>query len=268
MEVDPVENDSSATISSGIPSETCPSEGCPGLQPSEKDDNDDEKKVKSCETLWMCILQTGYQGLRNGGGIGDVLRNPAPWEDMFIWRVAYDMTFFVVLIVIVLNLIFGVIIDTFGDLRAEKNEKEQILKNNCFICGLDRSRFDNRSVTFETHRETEHNIWHYLYYIVMLQIKDETEFTGPESYVAQCVKDRNLDWFPRMQALSLQDSELDTDQSEVKQMKDQLLQVNYLTTSNLKIFLKCFKFQMMTLMREIISQNEESRAFMEQFQPR
>nr|pir hypothetical protein F33D4.2a - Caenorhabditis elegans [Caenorhabditis elegans] len=249
LEVDPVENDSSATISSGIPSETCPSEGCPGLQPSEKDDNDDEKKVKSCETLWMCILQTGYQGLRNGGGIGDVLRNPAPWEDMFIWRVAYDMTFFVVLIVIVLNLIFGVIIDTFGDLRAEKNEKEQILKNNCFICGLDRSRFDNRSVTFETHRETEHNIWHYLYYIVMLQIKDETEFTGPESYVAQCVKDRNLDWFPRMQALSLQDSELDTDQSEVKQMKDQLL-------------------QMMTLMREIISQNEESRAFMEQFQPR
>jgi len=34
------------------------------------------------------------------------------------------MTFYIVLIIIVLNLIFGVIIDTFGDLRTEKNEKE------------------------------------------------------------------------------------------------------------------------------------------------
>uniref|UniRef100_A0A8R1DTF9 Inositol 1,4,5-trisphosphate receptor n=1 Tax=Caenorhabditis japonica TaxID=281687 RepID=A0A8R1DTF9_CAEJA len=249
LEIDPVDSEPSISISTGIPSGTCPSEGCPGLKATEKDDDDDEKKVKSCETLWMCILQTMYLGLRNGGGIGDVLRNPAPWEDMFVWRVAYDMTFFVVLIVIVLNLIFGVIIDTFGDLRAEKNEKEQVLKNNCFICGLDRARFDNRSVTFETHRESEHNIWHYLFYIVMLQIKDETEFTGPESYVAQCVKERNLDWFPRMQALSLQDSELDTDQSEMKQMKDQMM-------------------QMMAMMRENQSQWEEFRAFMEQLQSR
>lgn len=53
----------------------------------------------------------------------------------------YDLSFFVVLIIIVLNLIFGVIIDTFGDLRTEKNEKEDILKNTCFICGLERGRY-------------------------------------------------------------------------------------------------------------------------------
>ena len=45
-----------------------------------------------------------------------------------MWRIVYDMAFFVILIVIVLNLIFGVIIDTFGDLRNEKQEKENILK--------------------------------------------------------------------------------------------------------------------------------------------
>jgi len=32
-------------------------------------------------------------------------------------------------------LIFGVIIDTFADLRSEKQQKEEILKNTCFICG-------------------------------------------------------------------------------------------------------------------------------------
>lgn len=61
-------------------------------------------------------------------------------ESYFFWRIIYDLSFFVVLIIIVLNLIFGVIIDTFGDLRGEKNEKEDILKNTCFICGLERGK--------------------------------------------------------------------------------------------------------------------------------
>lgn len=52
-------------------------------------------------------------------------------------------------------------------------------------------RFDNKIVTFEEHRKNEHNLYHYLYFIVWLQIKDETEFTGPESYVANCIKVSN-----------------------------------------------------------------------------
>ena len=56
-------------------------------------------------------------------------------EHMFFGRVIYDLLFFFVVIIIVLNLIFGVIIDTFADLRSEKQNKEEILKNTCFICG-------------------------------------------------------------------------------------------------------------------------------------
>lgn len=50
-------------------------------------------------------------------------------------RVVYDLLFFFIVIIIVLNLIFGVIIDTFADLRSEKQQKDEILKNTCFICG-------------------------------------------------------------------------------------------------------------------------------------
>lgn len=31
-------------------------------------------------------------------------------------------------------------------------------------------------------------MWHYLYFIVLLKVKDTTEFTGPESYVSLMVK--------------------------------------------------------------------------------
>lgn len=56
-------------------------------------------------------------------------------EPLFAARVIYDLLFFFMVIIIVLNFIFGVIIDTFADLRSEKQKKEEILKTTCFICG-------------------------------------------------------------------------------------------------------------------------------------
>ncbi|EYC31372.1 hypothetical protein Y032_0004g2120 [Ancylostoma ceylanicum] len=225
-EVDRLEPEPSATVFVKDPNpETCAADGeCPPPTPvvEKEKEEDGGDKIPSCETLRMCIITTLNWGLRNGGGIGDVLRNVAPEENLFYYRIIYDLSFYVVLIVIVLNLVFGVIVDTFGDLRTEKNDKEDVLKNSCFICGLERGKFDNRSVTFEDHQAEEHNLWHYLYFIVWLQIKDETEFTGPESYVAQCIKERKLDWFPRMQAISLQDGDSDSDQPEINAIREQL----------------------------------------------
>ncbi|XP_011151642.1 inositol 1,4,5-trisphosphate receptor isoform X6 [Harpegnathos saltator] len=181
-----------------------------------------ELKERSCDSLLMCIVTTLNQGLRNGGGIGDILRAPSSDESLFFARVVYDLLFFFIVIIIVLNLIFGVIIDTFADLRSEKQQKELILKNTCFICGLNRSAFDNKTVSFEEHVKHEHNMWHYLYFIVLVKVKDPTEFTGPESYVYAMVKDRNLEWFPRLRAKSLAADEGEGEQVELRSLQTQL----------------------------------------------
>lgn len=185
-------------------------------------DAEESTKERACDTLLMCIVTTLNQGLRNGGGIGDVLRRPSLKESMFVGRVVYDLLFFFVVIIIVLNLIFGVIIDTFADLRSEKQNKEEILKNTCFICGLDRSAFDNKTVSFDEHVNSEHNMWHYLYFIVLLKVKDTTEFTGPESYVSQMIKEHNLEWFPRMRAMSLAIDEGESEQNEMRNLQEKL----------------------------------------------
>lgn len=36
-----------------------------------------ELKERACDSLVMCIVTTLNQGLRNGGGIGDILRAPS-----------------------------------------------------------------------------------------------------------------------------------------------------------------------------------------------
>lgn len=193
---------------------------------------DESTKERWCDSMIMCIITTLNQGLRNGGGIGDVLRSPSASEPKFIFRVIYDLIFYFILIVITLNLIFGVIIDTFADLRSEKQQKDEILKNTCFICGLDRGSFDNKAVSFEEHIRSEHNIWHYLYFIVLIKVKDKTEFTGPESYVNHLIEERNLEWFPRMRAMSListEDSE--SEQNEMRHLNEKLDQTNKLITT-------------------------------------
>lgn len=49
---------------------------------------------------------------------------------------------------------------------------------------MERDKFDNKTVSFEEHFKSEHNMWHYLYFLVLVRVKDPTEYTGPESYVA------------------------------------------------------------------------------------
>ncbi|XP_062121522.1 inositol 1,4,5-trisphosphate receptor isoform X2 [Drosophila sulfurigaster albostrigata] len=211
--------------------ETCakPDElgGCNG-NPSQQVATNGDAKERSCDSLVMCIVTTLNQGLRNGGGIGDILRAPSSKEGLFVARVIYDLLFFFIVIIIVLNLIFGVIIDTFADLRSEKQQKEAILKTTCFICSLNRSAFDNKTVSFEEHIKSEHNMWHYLYFIVLVKVKDPTEFTGPESYVYAMVKAGILEWFPRLRAMSLAAVDADGEQIELRSMQAQLLETQLL----------------------------------------
>ncbi|XP_072755425.1 inositol 1,4,5-trisphosphate receptor-like isoform X4 [Anoplolepis gracilipes] len=210
-----------------------------------------ELKERTCDSLVMCIVTTLNQGLRNGGGIGDILRAPSSVEPLFVARVVYDLLFFFIVIIIVLNLIFGVIIDTFADLRSEKQQKELILKNTCFICGLNRSAFDNKTVSFEEHTKHEHNMWHYLYFIVLVKVKDPTEFTGPESYVYAMVKDRNLEWFPRLRAKSLAADEGEGEQVELRSLQSQLESTQQLV--------KCLSQQLMELRDQMTEQRKQKQ---------
>ncbi|XP_075711890.1 inositol 1,4,5-trisphosphate-gated calcium channel ITPR2 isoform X2 [Rhinoderma darwinii] len=200
---------------------TCQKEECATSIPFTDGDAEDGIE-RACDTLLMCIVTVLNQGLRNGGGVGDVLRKPSKDEPLFAARVVYDLLFYFIVIIIVLNLIFGVIIDTFADLRSEKQKKEEILKTTCFICGLERDKFDNKTVSFEEHIMSEHCMWHYLYFIVLVKVKDPTEYTGPESFVAKMITEKNLDWFPRMRAMSLVSSEGENEQNEIRNLHEKL----------------------------------------------
>jgi len=162
-----------------------------------------------CETAFSCLLNVLNLGLRSGGGIADVIGSqPYLSEDvgLFIARVVFDLSFFIIMIILLLNLIFGMIIDAFGDLRDQKTSNEEDEKNVCFICGIERSEFE-KHMNFEEHVIDEHNMWAYVYYIAYLVEKQKTsknEMTDIENFVIDKYVVSNYEWIPVSKSLTLE----------------------------------------------------------------
>ena len=56
-------------------------------------------------------------------------------EPNYMFRIFDDMAFFFCVLILILNLILGVIIKTFFNLRTDKRNRNNLLENNSFICG-------------------------------------------------------------------------------------------------------------------------------------
>lgn len=153
-----------------------------------------------CIDLWGCFKFVLCYGLRQGGGVGDIMNLSI--GDQWI----SDLTYFLVVIVMLLNIIFGIIIDTFSSLRADKNARLVDTEEVCFICGIDKQVFDRASDEpngFETHIKVDHNMWNYLYYIFMLWEQDRDDDDGLELYVRKAIEADEIIWFPLNKAIRL-----------------------------------------------------------------
>jgi len=86
-------------------------------------------------------------------------------------RYVFDITFFCLVIILLLNLIFGIIIDAFADMRDSKNKLDTHVKERCFVCGLYRVDFETKNKSWIDHIQKEHNAYAYLYFMLYVQAK-------------------------------------------------------------------------------------------------
>eukprot|EP01006_Ploeotia_vitrea_P023908 TRINITY_DN56589_c0_g1_i1.p1 TRINITY_DN56589_c0_g1~~TRINITY_DN56589_c0_g1_i1.p1 ORF type:complete len:579 (+),score=47.73 TRINITY_DN56589_c0_g1_i1:24-1739(+) len=166
-----------------------------------------------CRTLIRCFIINISYGMRFGGGIGEALLLRPDWENQTAGtygRLLFEMLYFVILIVIFLNIVFGIIIDTFAELRDQRRfiETDQTMK--CFICGIEASVFDRTTSIggFRNHTENDHNMWTYLYFMHYLKQKPKSELNGQEGYVWDLIQQRNVGFFPLGKALALEEADV------------------------------------------------------------
>uniref|UniRef100_A0A8C3ARP2 Ryanodine receptor 2 n=1 Tax=Cyclopterus lumpus TaxID=8103 RepID=A0A8C3ARP2_CYCLU len=156
---------------------------------------DGELPDMKCDDMLTCYMFHMYVGVRAGGGIGDQIEDPAG-DEYEIYRIIFDITFFFFVIVILLAIIQGLIIDAFGELRDQQEQVKEDMETKCFICGIGNDYFDTVPHGFETHTLQEHNLANYLFFVMYLINKDETEHTGQESFVWKMYQERCWEFFP------------------------------------------------------------------------
>eukprot|EP01061_Rhynchopus_euleeides_P010284 TRINITY_DN1971_c0_g3_i1.p1 TRINITY_DN1971_c0_g3~~TRINITY_DN1971_c0_g3_i1.p1 ORF type:complete len:2734 (+),score=1123.83 TRINITY_DN1971_c0_g3_i1:1047-8204(+) len=159
----------------------------------------------NCVTLLQCFTFTLMNGMRSGGGVGDIInKTPLGNSVHHTQRMVFDYLFFVGVIIILLSIVSGIITDSFTELRKRKDDFEEEKRNYCFVCGLDSSTFERYlKGGFKQHTAKEHNMWNYLYFHHHLLTKKEDEFTGQESYVWECIRELDFSFYPINKSMSL-----------------------------------------------------------------
>ena len=94
-----------------------------------------------CTSVFHCFLTVFSLGPRSAGSVGDMMvRESYKPENRVKWyvRFFYDTTIFFIVNIILLNIIFGIIIDTFAALRDKMTKVLINMNTVCFVCSLDK----------------------------------------------------------------------------------------------------------------------------------
>ena len=146
-----------------------------------------------CTSMWQSFKLMISYGFRSEEGIGRYM------EDTIGIRIIVDVAFYFIIVVILRNIFFGVVIDTFGELRSGKVERQADSNSRCFICGIDQGEFDKKTTAthdFKIHRNVTHNMWNYLFFVMKIWKQRPSQDTSLEKYVRQCLLDVDVNWFP------------------------------------------------------------------------
>lgn len=141
-------------------------------------------------------------GIRSGG-IGD-FTTFITLDDLRYWsHFFFEMLFFFTIILIMMNVINGIIVDTFQELREENNLKAYDQQNVCYICGLNRSNFEILGLKFEEHNQIDHNLKNYILFLLKIHLTDEHDLNSLDFFVLNAFRNKRLDFFPIMRCLSM-----------------------------------------------------------------
>jgi hypothetical protein len=85
----------------------------------------DHETAQFCQSYPMCYVNMIYYGLRAGGGIGDLLQTPPTQSRQreYLGLVVFGLFHWITAILLLLNIVLGIIIDSFATLRAQKEVK-------------------------------------------------------------------------------------------------------------------------------------------------
>ena len=95
-----------------------------------------------------------------------------------------------------IDLVFGIILGTFSDMREKERKHASDKINNCFICHINRETVEKRKEDFKFHRDKKHNLWNYVDYLIFLKFSEPQELNAMNSFARRNLDMRNICFLP------------------------------------------------------------------------
>ena len=165
----------------------------------------------SCDSPLICMMYIYSNTFTSGGNLGNFIDTKEESLNVSgdMERYLLDISYTVIMVYIVWQMVSGLILDAFDNLRRDREEIEEDMETNCFICGLNREKIEKYYLGkegFEKHLQ-DHSVENYLFYMLYLEEKDPNEYSGFESYVKENIDKESIIWFPIGRSLKIEEWE-------------------------------------------------------------
>jgi inositol 1,4,5-triphosphate receptor type 1 len=104
----------------------------------------------------------------------------------------YNVSYVILINLVLQSIISGLIIDTFSKLREENEAVLQDISDKCFVCSISRDEFEQAGIPFKKHITEEHNMWHYVWFKIYLESKDPLTYSSSENHSAENLNDTQV----------------------------------------------------------------------------
>eukprot|EP00928_Gymnodinium_smaydae_P063451 TRINITY_DN4700_c0_g8_i1.p1 TRINITY_DN4700_c0_g8~~TRINITY_DN4700_c0_g8_i1.p1 ORF type:complete len:2834 (-),score=475.17 TRINITY_DN4700_c0_g8_i1:232-8733(-) len=155
------------------------------------------------DTILTCTQNILYQGTRSGIiGISPMMSTVLTTDPTWAERMFYDMSYFIVFGIMLLNTIVALIVDSFSSQRSEAEFRLKHLVTKTFISDIDRTEIEAAAQEqgirngFEYHEARRQHMWDYMSFVFYLREKESEDFTGPEQVIMEMVQKADVKWMP------------------------------------------------------------------------
>eukprot|EP00927_Polykrikos_kofoidii_P077058 TRINITY_DN74049_c0_g1_i1.p1 TRINITY_DN74049_c0_g1~~TRINITY_DN74049_c0_g1_i1.p1 ORF type:complete len:1695 (+),score=273.62 TRINITY_DN74049_c0_g1_i1:399-5087(+) len=163
----------------------------------------EEYKDYCTDDIIFCTQDLLYQGTRSGiVGLSGMMAVVMPGDRHFFIRMPYDLSYFLLFGVLILNAIVALICDSFSASRKDGEARAAHLATHTFISCINRIEIDAAALRlgisngFEYHETFLQSKWNYLSFIFYLQEKNPLDYTGPEVQINHMVENCDPQWLP------------------------------------------------------------------------
>ena len=152
----------------------------------------------NCDGLLLCAVNSFILAMKNSG-IGYSMYGNDPYAgNLDMGNFFFQNLFNIIIMIIIFNILTGIIINSFMELRELDKASYEDKKNKCFICGVDKDTLKKTTgKTFRYHKKYVHNKWFYIFFIFYLQSKNPDDFSGIESFISREIKKEGISWIPQ-----------------------------------------------------------------------